>query len=93
VAFLPDAKQSKLTYLFKFAQTPNLEGRFVDYWVKKLNIKKVAFMARNDDWGRATSGVYQARLKELGLEPYDCLSPALMDAIATHVAQSRQKAA
>jgi len=29
----------------------------------------------------------RARLKELGLEPYDCLSPALMDAIATHVAQ------
>src|SRR5439155_1662186 len=23
-------------------------------------------LARNDDWGRATSGVYQARLKELG---------------------------
>ncbi len=35
----------------------------------------------------------RSRLKELGLEPYDCLSPALMDAIATHVAQSRQKAA
>ena len=66
IAFLPDAKQTKLTYLFKFAQTPRLEGRFVDYWVKKLNIKKVAFLARNDDWGRATSGVYQARLKELG---------------------------
>jgi S-(hydroxymethyl)glutathione synthase len=29
----------------------------------------------------------RARLKELGLEPYDCLSPALMDAIATHVAK------
>ena len=27
------------------------------------------------------------RLKELGLEPYDCLSPGLMDAIATHVAK------
>ncbi len=26
----------------------------------------MAFLARNDDWGRATSGVYQARLKELG---------------------------
>ncbi len=35
----------------------------------------------------------RARLKELGLEPYDCLSPSLMDVIATHVAQSRQKAA
>lgn len=30
----------------------------------------------------------RARLKELGLEPYDCLSPALMDAIATHVAKA-----
>jgi S-(hydroxymethyl)glutathione synthase len=38
------------------------------------------------------SGI-RSRLKDLGLEPYDCLSPALMDAIATHVAQSRQKAA
>lgn len=28
------------------------------------------------------------RLKELGLEPYDCLSPPLMDAIATHVAKA-----
>ena len=28
-----------------------------------------------------------ARLKELGLEPYDCLSPALMDAISSHVAE------
>jgi S-(hydroxymethyl)glutathione synthase len=27
------------------------------------------------------------RLKELGLEPYDCLSPPLMDAISTHVAK------
>ena len=31
----------------------------------------------------------RARLTELGLPPYDCLSPALMDAIATHVAKSR----
>ena len=28
------------------------------------------------------------RLRELGLEPYDCLSPPLMDAIATHVAKA-----
>jgi len=32
-------------------------------------------------------GDVRARLKELGLEPYDCLSPPLMDAIATHVAK------
>jgi S-(hydroxymethyl)glutathione synthase len=31
----------------------------------------------------------RARLKELGLEPYDCLSPALMDAIANHVATAK----
>jgi len=29
----------------------------------------------------------RARLRELGLEPYDCLSPPLMDAIATSVAK------
>src|ERR1700757_3382498 len=30
----------------------------------------------------------RGRLEELGLEPYDCLSPPLMDAIATHVAKA-----
>jgi len=30
------------------------------------------------------------RLRSLGLEPYDCLSPPLMDAIATHVFKSRR---
>jgi S-(hydroxymethyl)glutathione synthase len=36
----------------------------------------------------ANMGAVRARLKELGLEPYDCLSPALMDAIATHTAKA-----
>ena len=31
----------------------------------------------------------RARFRELGLEPYDCLSPALMDAIATHIAKAK----
>lgn len=31
----------------------------------------------------------RARLKELKLEPYDCLSPALMDLIATHAAKAK----
>ena len=31
----------------------------------------------------------RGRLSELGLEPYDCLSPPLMDAIATHVAKQK----
>src|SRR5205823_3215145 len=29
------------------------------------------------------------KLKELGLEPYDCLSPPLMDLIATHAAKQK----
>jgi S-(hydroxymethyl)glutathione synthase len=33
-------------------------------------------------------GAVRTRLKGLGLEPYDCLSPALMDAIATHTAKA-----
>lgn len=33
-------------------------------------------------------GAVRARLRELGLEPYDCLSPPLMDAIATHTART-----
>jgi S-(hydroxymethyl)glutathione synthase len=31
----------------------------------------------------------RARLKELKLEPYDCLSPPLMDLIATHTAKAK----
>jgi S-(hydroxymethyl)glutathione synthase len=34
-------------------------------------------------------GEVRARLRELDLAPYDCLSPALMDAIATHTAKAR----
>src|SRR5271165_4633705 len=32
-------------------------------------------------------GAVRSRLKEIGLEPYDCLSPPLMDALATHAAK------
>jgi S-(hydroxymethyl)glutathione synthase len=35
----------------------------------------------------------RARLKELGLEPYDCLSPELMDLIAAHTAKAKQAVA
>src|SRR3979411_161233 len=35
----------------------------------------------------ANMGVVRGRLKELVLEPYDCLSPPLMDAIATNAAK------
>ncbi len=33
-------------------------------------------------------GTIRTRLKQLKLKPYDCLSPALMDYIATHVAKA-----
>ena len=42
----------------------------------------------------AQMGAVRKRLKELGLEPYDCLSPPLMDAIAAHAGKkAREKAA
>lgn len=34
-------------------------------------------------------GAIRSRLKELKLEPYDCLSPPLMDLIATHIAKAK----
>jgi S-(hydroxymethyl)glutathione synthase len=37
----------------------------------------------------ANMGAVRRRLKELGLEPYDCLSPPLMDLIATHTAKAK----
>jgi len=40
----------------------------------------------------ARMGEVRARLRELGLEPYDCLSPVLMDAIAVHTYQAAQAA-
>lgn len=40
----------------------------------------------------AIMGAVRARLKQLGLEPYDCLSPGLMDFIATQAAKASGKA-
>jgi S-(hydroxymethyl)glutathione synthase len=34
-------------------------------------------------------GAVRGRLQEMGLPPYDCLSPPLMDAISTHVAKAK----
>ena len=36
----------------------------------------------------ANQDAVRGRLRELGLEPYDCLSPPLRDAIATHIAKA-----
>lgn len=40
----------------------------------------------------ARMGEVRSRLEQLGLEPYDCLSPPLMDAIAAHTAQRKNAA-
>src|SRR5512141_2660504 len=37
----------------------------------------------------ASMGAVRARLKEIGLEPYDCLSPPLMDLTATNTAKAK----
>ena len=41
----------------------------------------------------AKMGEVRARLKELKLEPYDCLSPPLMDLIATHSWKAKNRLA
>lgn len=49
-----------------------------------------AFVSSIIESGAAPESMGDVRntLKELGLKPYDSLSPALMDAIATHVANN-----
>lgn len=49
-----------------------------------------AFVSSIIETGTAPADMPAIRqaLKDKGLEPYDCLSPALMDAIATHVAKA-----
>ena len=37
----------------------------------------------------ASMGAVRAKLRQLSLEPYDCLSPTLMDIIATHAAKAK----
>lgn len=41
----------------------------------------------------ADMGAFRGRLKQLGLEPYDCLSPPLMDAIVRHAYEATHAAA
>jgi S-(hydroxymethyl)glutathione synthase len=52
--------------------------------------KFAAFVSSIIESGADPAGMksVRARLKKLGLEPYDCLSPGLMDAIATHTAKA-----
>ncbi len=49
-----------------------------------------AFVSSIIETGFSPDGMAEVRgrLKALGLEPYDCLSPTLMDVIATHTAKA-----
>ncbi len=49
-----------------------------------------AFVSSIIESGASPDGMdgVRARLRELGLEPYDCLSPTLMDVLATHAAKA-----
>ena len=59
-------KQGNKWY-FRAGQNALMEGpAFVGFWVKKLNVKKVSFLAVNDDWGRSTAETYAKILKEMG---------------------------
>lgn len=48
-----------------------------------------AFVSSIIEGGADPAGMdaVRGRLKEVGLEPYDCLNPPLMDALATHAAK------
>jgi S-(hydroxymethyl)glutathione synthase len=50
-----------------------------------------AFVSSIIESGAPTSRMGEVRqtLRDKGLEPYDCLSPALMDALATHAAKAK----
>ena len=60
------------------------------FFSRKRNRDVAAFVSSIIESGAdpANMGAVRARFKELKLEPYDCLSPALMDAIATHTAKA-----
>ena len=60
------------------------------YWLSGLTCTEENFTVKAGADPDNMSAV-RAKLKQLGLEPYDCLSPPLMDFIATQVAKSSGK--
>lgn len=54
-------------WLFRASHHSDIEAPgFVEFWVKDLKVKRVAFLARNDDWGRETIKAYKENLLKLG---------------------------
>jgi len=74
-------KQGNKWY-FRAGQNALMEGpAFVSFWVKQLNVKRVSFLAVNDDWGRSTAETYARILKEMGGEvvSMDFFDPGAQD--------------
>jgi branched-chain amino acid transport system substrate-binding protein len=57
------------SWFFRSCQNSLMEGpSFVKHWVQNLKVKKVSFLAANDDWGRSSVETYSEELKKLGGE-------------------------
>ena len=59
----------------------------VEQRLGRTGLRRLRLLGHRERGEAGADAAVRARLKELGLEPYDCLSPALMDAISTHVAK------
>lgn len=65
----PKLTKQENPWYFRAGQNALMEGpAFVGFWVKELEIKKVSFLAVNDDWGRSTAETYAKILGEMGGE-------------------------
>ena len=69
----------------------NAEQDHIEAWRIAEHTDKLALVASRSgvEIGIVGRHAVRARLTELGLPPYDALSPPLMDAISTHVAKQR----
>lgn len=57
-------------------------------WAAPAFAAFVSSLIETDTPPAEMSGI-RARIREVGLEPYDCLSPDLMDALAAHAAEQK----
>ena len=69
VASAPSVISPELSYSFRSTLTSiNNVNPSVDFLVKEKGIKTIAYLGRNDDWGRASGKAIIARAKSLGAQ-------------------------
>lgn len=69
VASAPAVISPELSYSFRSTLTSiNNVNPSVDFLVKEKKVKTIAYLGRNDDWGRASGKAIIARAKSLGAE-------------------------